>query len=580
MRRAAIVMPLRTPIGLPGGQLSTVPPDRLIATVIRAATERCGLDPARIETLVTAVPEPHAVRAAAARTGIAPTAGEFPIGSSPGAGLRALITAAMMIQSGAADIILAIGAEYACTPAEPGDRAVRTHPPTDPARPAVHPPAGPMPQPRPHDVTPSRPGAMAGPHLGAVAAPHPGEVAPPRPGIVAAMLGAADLTTGATTDTYASPISVPAHPAAQPGLAGENSAQSITAAQGYSATDAYGQPVAEAFAWPAGVHPVAGTPPPGAARVIGPAGAGVVADSRGRAHGTGVGEPTTVEQAAVLAAAESSFGTAELEYAEMLAQRYGISRVAADEFAATSHRRAARARRQGFFGEETAPVVCAAPGSGNSGAAQLVDRDEGLRDDVSPRAFALLPSLRPDGILTAGNSSARAFGASACLIVAEDRLADLGLAPMGYLTGWTTATAEPDAPVPAVTSAIAKSLWHTGFDLDDLDLLAVDEPSAVEVLALMRALGYEDPDGERLNVHGGTLALGDPGGAAGLCMITTLLHELARSAGGYGLVATSAGPARAVSVIVESAYAVPLEQAPRGARFHGVRARRSGKHRA
>ncbi|MFJ4658784.1 hypothetical protein ACIP5Y_46575 [Nocardia sp. NPDC088792] len=486
MRRAAIVMPVRTPIGLPGGQLSTVPPDRLLATVIRAATERSGLDPARIETLVTAVPEPHAVRAAAARTGVSPTAGEFPIGGGPGGGLRALITAAMMIQSGAADIVLAIGAEYACATTESDRPAVRSHPPADP------PPAQRLPFPS----DPARPPAP------------PGNAAQPRPGIVAAMLGAATSP----------PVSAHDDPAA------ESAARSVA-----------------------------------------------VADPR---------EATTVEQAAVLAAAESSFGAAELEYAEMLAQRYGISRVAADEFAATSHRRAARARRQGFFGEETAPVVCAAPGSGNSGAAQLVDRDEGLRDDVSPRAFALLPSLRPDGILTAGNSSARAFGASACLIVAEDRLADLGLAPMGYLTGWTTATAEPDAPVPAVTSAIAKSLWHTGFDLDDLDLLAVDEPSAVEVLALMRALGYEDPDGERLNVHGGTLALGDPGGASGLCMITTLLHELARSAGGYGLAATSAGPARAVSVIVESAYVVPMEQAPRGARFHGVRARRSGRHRA
>lgn len=577
MRRAAIVMPLRTPIGLPGGALSSVPPERLIATVIRAVTERSGLDPARIETLVTAVPEPHAPRAAAALSGISPIAGEFPIGGGPGSGLRALITAAMMIQSGAADIILTVGAEYDCPPAEfahPGTpRHSHSNSPATTSRPSSPPPAARTPE----TVTRSRPGVVAA-MLGAAPAADTPAGTYPQPAFAAFAEPAANAPAA---DTRTQPSAT----------AGAQSAAALFASPDASTSDRFdtgaapsGAPV---FAEPS---PSDLTPPgpssTGAARRIAPAGADEWAvagrgnppyDVAPRPRVTG---PTTGEQAAVLAAAESSVGTVELESAETLAQRYGISRVEADEFAATSHRRAARARRQGFFGEETAPVVYAAPGGGSSGAALLVDRDEGLRDDVSPRAFALLPPLWPGGILTAGNSSARALAASACLVVAEDRLADLGLAAMGFLTDWTTATSEPAAAVPAATSAIAKALWHTGFDLDDLDLLAVDETSAVEVLALMRSLGYEDPEGDRLNVHGGTLALGDPGGASGLCMITTLLHELSRCAGGYGLAAAAAGPARAVSVIIESAYAVPVEQAPRGARFHGVRARRSGRHRA
>ncbi|MFC9994358.1 acetyl-CoA acetyltransferase [Nocardia sp. NPDC127526] len=444
MRRAAIVMPMRTPVGLPGGALAAVAPQRLISTVLSAVVGRAGIDPHRVEQLVAAVPEPDAVRGAVPLTGLSPSIGEFPLGGGPGAGLRALITAAMMVQTGSADVALALGAEY---------------------------PTG----------------------TGTSESLIPKPATAPR-AIFTAMIGAA----------------------------------------------------------PADPEP----------------------------------EPTTDEHLAVWAAAETARGPLESQYTELLAQHYGITRADADAFAATSHRRAARARRQGVFGAETAPVVVnAVPGDPNSGVVQLVDRDEGLRDDVSHRAFAMLSPFRPGGVTTVGNSSTRTLAASACLVVAEERLVDLGLEPMGYLVGWSAgSTGDTDAIAPAVAAAVGKALSRTGFGLLDLDLAEIDETSAVEVLALTRLWereGWNFDPSERLNVHGAAIALGDPGGAAGLRMVTTLLHELARREGGYGLAATPTGPAHALAAIFESAHAIPLAPTPRGARFHGGGRRgRSGRHRA
>ncbi|WP_084514582.1 thiolase family protein [Nocardia acidivorans] len=465
MRRAAIVMPMRTPVGLPGGALAAVAPQRLISTVLSAVVGRSGIDPYRIEQLVSAVPDQRAVRAAIPISGLPPTLGEFPIGAGPGGGLRALITAAMMVQTGSADVVLALGAEFASAPPQSGH-----------SRDAVQP-------------TPAR---GRGP------------------------LGAGPLPAG-----------------------------------------------------PRGSAPAGG--PNGAQRVLRP-----------NSDLMGV---DTGEQLAVWAAAESLRAPAESKYAELLAQHYGISRMEADHYAAASHRRAARARRQGIFGAETAPVVVnAVPEDANSGVVQLVDRDEGLRDDVSPRAFAVLEPFLPGGVTTVGNSSTRTLAAAGCLVVAEDRLVDLGLEPMGYLVGWASGAGEVEGAIPATGVAVGKSLARSGFGLDEVDLLEIDESSAVEVLALTRLWereGWEFDAAERLNVHGAAIALGDPGGAAGLRMVTTLLHELSRREGGYGVAAIPTGPSEALAAVFESAYIEQVAPTPRGARFHGARPpRRFGRHRA
>ncbi|MFE2956372.1 thiolase family protein [Nocardia tengchongensis] len=430
MRRAAIVQPMRTPVGLPGGALAAVPPNRLVGTVMAAVLGRSGIDPLRVEQLVTAVPDLDAIRPALARCGLAPELGDFALGAGPGSGLRALITAAMAVRTGAADVVLAIGAEYEC----------------------------------------------------------------------------------ATAAFEAQP---------------------------------------------------AGFPPP----------------SRRPGPGTAAG-PTTDEQIA-LWAAEPTRGQSDSPHTEQLARDHGLNRAAADDFAAVSHRRAARAHRQGIFGAEIAPVaVCARPDDPNSEVVRLVDRDEGLRDDVSHRAFAALAPIRAGGVTTVANRSTRALAASACLVVAEDRLVDLGLAPMAYLVDWASSAAPAGTTAPAATSAISKALWRTGFTLADLELLEVEETSAVEVLALARVLGAGDL-GERLNVHGGAIALGDPGGAAGLRMTTTMLHELGRRDGGLSMAVSPAGPGHAVAAVFESPDLTPVSEAPRGARFRGSGGRRStrGRHR-
>ncbi|WP_067532751.1 hypothetical protein [Nocardia crassostreae] len=443
-------MPMRTPVGLPGGALAAVAPQRLISTVLTAVVGRAGMDPSRIEQLVAAVPDPHAVRGAAPLAGLSPGIGEFPIGGGPGAGLRALVTAAMMVQTGSADVVLALGAEY---PTGTGA--------SEPRIPSLSGPQG-----------------LAG---------------PPR-ATFTSMMGAA-----------------------------------------------------------------AQAPEP---------------------------EATTDEHLAVWAAAETARGPLESQYTELLAHHFGITRADADEFAAASHRRAARARRQGIFGAETAPVVVnAVLEDVNSGVVQLVDRDEGLRDDVSHRAFAMLSPFQPGGVSTVGNSSARTLAASACLVVAEERLVDLGLEAMGYLVGWSSgSTGDTAAVVPAAAVAVDKALARCGFGVEDLDLAEIEETSAVEVLALTRTWerdGWKFDAEERLNVHGAAIALGDPGGAAGLRMVTTLLHELSRREGGYGLAATPTGPSQALAAVFESAHAIPVAPTPCGARFHGGGRRgRSGRHRA
>ncbi|RDI48213.1 thiolase family protein [Nocardia mexicana] len=267
-------------------------------------------------------------------------------------------------------------------------------------------------------------------------------------------------------------------------------------------------------------------------------------------------------------------------HVERLARAYRITRAESDEFAMISRRRAARAWRQGIFDPETVPVVAAAPDElrhrSESAVPHLVDRDEQLRADVSTRALAGLAPLLPGGVLTAGAVCAPAAGAAACLVVAEDRLVDLGLEPIAYLTDW--AAAGTDGSIPAAAPAIAKLLSRSGVSLGEVDLLEVAEGSAVEVLALARHCGWHDLD--LLDVNGGAIALGDPGAAAGPRMTTTLLHELVRRNGTYGLLAADSGPDRGTALLFESAGAAPTSVAPRGARFHGMRTRRSGRHRA
>ncbi|MBH0778550.1 thiolase family protein [Nocardia bovistercoris] len=275
----------------------------------------------------------------------------------------------------------------------------------------------------------------------------------------------------------------------------------------------------------------------------------------------------------------------ELANAEQVARYYGIRRAEADEFAVASHRKAARAWRQGTFAAEVIPVGVTAEPPGWGGepgfdtAGHRISRDEGVRDDVSTHTLAALRPLLSHGVVTAGNMSAHRHGASGCLVVAEDRLEELGLTPMAFLVGWAAAGCSSDTATLGAAPAVAKLLGHTGFDLDEIDLIEVNEGFAVEVLALAREWDI-DPRA-RLNVNGSSIALGHPVGATGLRIMTTMLHELSRTEGRYGLEAIALGHDHGIAALFESADTGPTVEAPRGARFHGVRpARRPGRHRA
>lgn len=277
------------------------------------------------------------------------------------------------------------------------------------------------------------------------------------------------------------------------------------------------------------------------------------------------------------------FQGGDLANAENLARYYGISREEADQFAVASHRKAARAWRQGTFTAEVIPVGVVEDAndwnSFDTAARHRIMRDEGVREDVSTHALAALHPLIARGVVTEGNMSSHRNGASACLVVAEDRLDEFGLVPMAYLVGWAAAGCDSDTATLGAAPAVAKLLGRTGFTLDDLDLIEVNEGFAVEVLALARAWELDPRD--RLNVNGSAIALGHPVGATGLRIMTTMLHELARTNGNYGLEAIALGHDHGIAALFESAGTAPIMETPRGARFHGVRAsRRSGRHRA
>jgi acetyl-CoA C-acetyltransferase len=244
---------------------------------------------------------------------------------------------------------------------------------------------------------------------------------------------------------------------------------------------------------------------------------------------------------------ESRFGyiSGMIETAENLARAYGVAREAADEYAVRSHRRAAAAWAAGRFADEVVPVDVPQ----KKGDALRFARDEGIRPDATVESLAKLRPLMKDGTVTAGNSSQQNDAAAACLVVAEDKLQALGLEPMAYLVGWAAAGCEPATmgigPVPAVE----KLLVRTGLSLDRMDLVEVNEAFGCQVLAVLKAWRWNDPD--RLNVNGSGISLGHPIGATGVRILATLLHELARRRGRYGLETMCVGGGQGMAAIFE-----------------------------
>ncbi|MDY0108108.1 MAG: acetyl-CoA C-acetyltransferase [Giesbergeria sp.] len=400
MRRAAIVTPVRTPVGTFGGSLRPVPVEELAATTVRAVVERSGIDPARIDDVVMAQSYansevPCVGRWAALQAGLPVSVPGMQLDRRCGGGLQAIVTASMMVQSGAADVVIAGGVEsmsnieYYSTDMRWGSRSgnVRFYDRLDRGR--------------------------------------------------------------------------------------ERS-----------------QPV-ERF---------------------------------GKISGM-------------------------IETAENLARDYGITREEADAYALRSHQRAAAAWAAGRFADEIVPV----PVPQRKGDPLLFSKDEGFRPETTPESLAKLRVLMPNGTVTAGNASQQNDASAACLIVAEDKLAELGLTPMATLVGWAAAGCEPShmgiGPVPAVKKLLAR----LNLKIDDMDLVELNEAFACQVLAVLKGWEWQDQDAieAKLNVNGSGISLGHPIGATGVRILATLLHELQRRKGRYGLETMCIGGGQGIAAVFE-----------------------------
>ncbi len=398
MRRAAIVAPLRTPVGKFMGALSNMPAGELGAVIIKALVARTGIDPERIDDVVFAQgyangEAPCIARWSALAADLPIRVPGYQLDRRCGSGLQAVIDAAMMVQTGAADVVIAGGVE------------------------------------------------------------------------------------------------------------------SMSNVEYYSTDMRRG------------------------AR----AGASVLHDRLARGR--------------VMSQPVARFGVISgmIETADNLARDYDISREECDAYAAESHRRAARAWADGKFDDE----IVAVPVAQKRGDPLVFAQDEGIRADATPESLAALKPIDKGGVVTAGNASQQNDAAAACLVVGEDRLAELGLQPAAWFVGWAAAGCEPSrmgiGPVPAVARLFAR----TGLGWNDIDLVELNEAFAPQVLAVLKAWGWHDPD--RLNVNGSGISLGHPIGATGGRILATLVHELARRGARYGLETMCIGGGQGLAAIFERA---------------------------
>jgi acetyl-CoA C-acetyltransferase len=397
-RRAAIVAPMRTPVGTFGGSLRDVPVEELAATAIKAVLDRSGVDPERIEDVCFAQSyangeTPCIGRWAALQAGLPVSVPGLQIDRRCGGGLQSVVNAAMMVQTGAADVVLAGGVESMSNVE--------------------------------HYTTAMRWGARSG-------------------------------------------------------------SQYL-----YDRLD------------------------------------------RGRERS----QP------------EWRFGriSGMIETAENLAEEFGITRHEADAYAARSHQRAAAAWAAGKFDEEVVPVRVPQ----RRGDPVTVSKDEGVRPDSTPESLGKLRTIMPGGTVTAGNASQQNDAAAACLVVAEDQAAALGLEPFGFLVGWAAVGCEPATmgigPVPAVAKVFAR----TGLSFQDMDLVELNEAFAAQVLAVLAGWNWNDPD--KLNVNGSGISLGHPIGATGARIMATGLRELRRRGGRYLLETMCVGGGQGVAAVFEAA---------------------------
>ena len=240
-------------------------------------------------------------------------------------------------------------------------------------------------------------------------------------------------------------------------------------------------------------------------------------------------------------------GLAMGETAEKLAQQYGIDRTCVDEYALRSQQKAKEAWASGVYDDEVVAIPVKNPKT-----RQVEDfrRDEHMRPETTLEALGKLrPVFKPDGVVTAGNASGIGDGAAALVLASADYARERGLAPLGRLVAWGVAGVDPSVmgigPAPASRIALARA----GLSLDDMDLIEVNEAFAPQTCAVERELGVPR---EKLNVHGGAIALTHPLAASGARITAHLLHALRAQGRRYGLGSACIGGGQGIAIVVES----------------------------
>ena len=239
-----------------------------------------------------------------------------------------------------------------------------------------------------------------------------------------------------------------------------------------------------------------------------------------------------------------------IETAENLAKDYDISREACDAYAARSHQRAGAAWAAGLFDDEVVPVSVPQ----KKAEPLLFAHDEGYRADATAESLAKLRPLE-GGVVTAGNASQQNDAGAVCLVVAEDKLAELGLEPTAWFHSWAAAGCEPSrmgiGPVPAVARLFAR----TGLGWSDIDLVELNEAFAPQVLAVLKGWGWSADDSrhDMLNVNGSGISLGHPIGATGGRILANLTRELHRRGGRFGLETMCIGGGQGIAALFERA---------------------------
>jgi acetyl-CoA C-acetyltransferase len=231
--------------------------------------------------------------------------------------------------------------------------------------------------------------------------------------------------------------------------------------------------------------------------------------------------------------------------AELVSEKYKVSREEMDEYAVNSHRKAVEAHEKGRFKEEMLPVEIPQ----KKGDPIRIDRDEGPRADTSIEGMAKLkPVFKQGGTVTAANASQISDGAAAMVLLSEKKLKELKVKPIARVTGYSTGGMKPEWVMMAPTVAIPKLLAKLGLTIDDFDAIELNEAFAVQPCAVMKELKMNPA---KVNINGGAVALGHPIGCSGARLIVTLLHVLKQNKGKRGLASLCLGGGNAVALSVE-----------------------------